>query len=243
MKEAFDKYVSNYDLDDENIKLKYNHSCRVMELSKKYATKLGFDKHDIELATAIGLLHDIGRFDQLKIYNTYNDAISFDHATYGNKILFEDNMIEKFYSNKDDYEIIRFAIENHNKLKIEDTDNEKALMHAKLIRDTDKLDILYLEGYLHELNIKATDDEISEKVIKKFMNHESILKEYRKNKNDSIVLTFSFAFDINYDVCLEEFKTNYKYYYEQIERNNKFKDIYKETIKYIDERIGNNVRC
>ena len=30
MLEAFDKYVSNYDLNDEKIKLKYNHSIRVM---------------------------------------------------------------------------------------------------------------------------------------------------------------------------------------------------------------------
>ena len=32
---AFDKYVSNYDLSNELIKLKYDHSYRVMELSIK----------------------------------------------------------------------------------------------------------------------------------------------------------------------------------------------------------------
>ena len=38
----FDDYVSNYDLNDINIKLKYNHSYRVMSLSKKYSKKIGF---------------------------------------------------------------------------------------------------------------------------------------------------------------------------------------------------------
>ena len=242
MTEEFDKYVFNYDMNNSNIKRKYEHSYRVMELSKKYATILGFNKHDIELATIIGLLHDIGRFEQIKQYNTFDDSKSFDHATYGNKVLFEDNLIEKFYSNKDDYEIIRFAIENHNKLKIEETNNEKALMHAKLIRDTDKLDIIYLMGYLKEYDIETTDDNISEEVLNEFNNHKSILKESRKNKNDYIVLMFSFAFDINYDECLEEFKTNFKYYYDRVEKNNKFKNIYNETIKYINERIGRNVR-
>ena len=37
-----------------------------MKLSKKYAKKLGYDEHDVKLATLIGLFHDIGRFEQLK---------------------------------------------------------------------------------------------------------------------------------------------------------------------------------
>ena len=32
--DAFDKYVNNFDLDDKDIQLKYNHSYRVADLSK-----------------------------------------------------------------------------------------------------------------------------------------------------------------------------------------------------------------
>ena len=39
MIEAFKKYVGNYDMEVRGIKLKYEHSFRVMELSKKYAEK------------------------------------------------------------------------------------------------------------------------------------------------------------------------------------------------------------
>ena len=85
MKEEFDKYVQNYDLNNIDIKRKYRHSYRVMNLSKRYATLLGFSKEDIELATVIGLLHDIGRFEQLKVYHTYDDTKSIDHALYGSK--------------------------------------------------------------------------------------------------------------------------------------------------------------
>ena len=35
--QAFDEYVSHYDMNDENIALKYNHSYRVMELNERYA--------------------------------------------------------------------------------------------------------------------------------------------------------------------------------------------------------------
>lgn len=242
MKEVFEKYVQQFDMSNSSIKSKHEHSYRVMELSRKYAKILGFSEHDILLATLIGLFHDIGRFEQVKQYNTFDDSKSFDHATYGNKILFEEGLIEEIWDRKEDYEIIRFAIENHNKLTIENTTNEKALMHAKLIRDTDKLDIIYLEGYLKEYDIEPTDEEITDEVLKEFNNHQSILKESRKNKNDNIVLTFSFAFDINYDECLEEFKTNFKYFYDRVEKDDIFKNIYEEVIKYIDERIDKCAR-
>ena len=239
---VFDDYVKNYDLNNRDIKLKYNHSYRVSKLSEKYSKLLGFSDEDVRLATIIGLFHDIGRFEQLKKYNTYNDSKSIDHAKLGVKILFEDNLIEKITDNKDDYEIIRYAIENHNKIKLTDINDERALMHAKLIRDTDKVDIVYVEGYLDELDIRSTNDELSKKVKEAFKNHETVLYEYEKNKNDAISVTFSYVFDVNNDIVLDELKQNYKYFYEKIDINNKFKEIYEETIKYIDERIEKNVR-
>ena len=83
LEDIFTEYVSSYDLTNSDIKLKYNHSLRVMALSEKYAKILNFSTEDIELAKVIGLLHDIGRFEQLKIYKTYSDINSIDHAEYG----------------------------------------------------------------------------------------------------------------------------------------------------------------
>jgi len=229
-------------MNNSDIKLKYNHSYRVMKLSEKYSKLLGYSENDIKLATIIGLFHDIGRFEQLRKYNTYNDKNSIDHAMLGSKILFEDHLIDKITNNKEEQEIIKFAIENHNRFEIEKTDNKKALMHAKLIRDTDKLDIIYVEGFLDELELRSTNDEISSEVKKAIMNHKNVVYDLVKNKNDSIATYFSYVFNINNDIVLKELKQNYKYYYETIDVTNKFKEIYEEVIKYIDERIDNNVR-
>lgn len=242
MLEEFDKYVSNYNLEDINIKLKYNHSYRVMKLSEKYATMLGFSEYDIKLATVIGLLHDIGRFEQLKVYHTYEDAISIDHALYGIKELFEKGHIKKFWKNEEDYELIRFAIYNHNKFKIEKTEDERILMHTHLIRDTDKIDIMFLLGYLKELDLKADDSEISEDMITSARNHKQAIINKALNNNDNIAKHFAFAFDIYNDICLEEFKSNMEYFYNQVEKNNTFKEIYEITLNYINERMDKNVR-
>ena len=238
----FDDYVSNYDMNNEKIKLKYNHSYRVMNLSEKYAKILGFNEEDITIAKVIGLLHDIGRFEQLKIYDTFSDLKSIDHASLGVKLLFENNLIKNFYDKEEDYEIIKFAIENHNKKEIQVIDDERAMKHAKLIRDTDKIDIIYLEGKLKELDIKPTDDKLSDVIINAIKNHISVDRKDIKTINDSLANNFIFAFDINYDECLEEIKENYKYYYERFNVNNIFDYVYSEILKYIDERIDKNVR-
>lgn len=241
MVEEFEKYVNIYDLTKEKIILKKNHSIRVMNLCVKYAKKLGFNDEDISLAKVIGLLHDIGRFEQLKEFNSFDDS-NIDHADLGVKILFEEGLIKNFWSNKEDYELIEFAIKNHNKMKIEKTTNERYLKFAKLIRDIDKMDIIYLLGYLSELDTKPSNDLINPKIINSIKNHE--LSNYKdiKNINDSIALKFAYTYDINYDECLEEFKQNLYYFYKQINFDERFKEIFEIVNKYIDGRIDKYVR-
>ena len=134
MIQEFNEYVSNYDMSNINIKFKYSHSLRVRSLNKIYAKLLNFPEEDIALAELIGLLHDIGRFEQIRIYNSINDHETIDHADLGIKILFEDGLIKKFWSNEEDYEIIKFAIKNHNKYEIPVVDDARMLKQAKLIR-------------------------------------------------------------------------------------------------------------
>lgn len=242
MLEEFKKYVSNYDLNNEKIKLKYDHSLRVMELSKKYSEILGFNNEDIKLATLIGLLHDFGRFEQLKIYDTYDDSKSIDHADYSVEQLFDLGKIKNYTNDEENYEIIKFAIKNHNKLYIEDTIDNKKLMHAKLIRDTDKIDILFILANYNNLNLNCTNDEVSENVKKSLKKHVSVKHNDIKNENDKICLYFSYVFDINNDICLKEIKTLLEKFYITINGKLKLKEIYDEIINYIDERIEKNVR-
>lgn len=242
MIEEFEKYVNNYDLNNIKIKLKYDHSIRVMELSYKYSRKLGFSDYDVKLATLIGLLHDIGRFEQLKQYDSFNDSKTVDHASLGVKILFDDGLIEKFWSNKDDYELIKLAIENHNKFKIENITNERIMKHIKLIRDTDKIDIMHVYGISDELKIRGTLESISDNVLNSINENKQVLSIDIKNENDQISLAFAMAFDINYDECLEEFKTNLNKFYNNLDYKEKLKDIINIVNRYIDERVNKYVR-
>lgn len=241
MLEEFKKYVSNYDLNNELIKLKYEHSLRVMNLARKYAKMLGFNKKETELATLIGLLHDYGRFEQIRVYNSFNDRKTIDHADLGIQILFDDGEIRKYTNNEKDYELIEFAIKNHNKYEIEEIDNKNYLKQAKLIRDIDKIDILYINYSSETYQLIPSDDEISVEVISDIINHKIISYKNVKNINDQICIYFSYAFDIYNDICLEEVRKNIENMYVAL-NNKKFEKVKDIVLEYIDERMNENVR-
>ena len=147
-KKAFAEYVKNYDIENDKIRLKVEHIERVSQTAKKLATKLELEDEDIKLAELIGLLHDIGRFEQLKQYNTFVDRNSINHGEFGVHVLFnkKDGIIRNFIEDKQYDDIIKKAILNHNKdvIDIPKDLTPRELLHTKVIRDSDKIDILNL---------------------------------------------------------------------------------------------------
>ena len=85
---AFDAYVAPYDTANPRIALKVEHTLRVAELSERIAREAGFTPAGIDLAWLCGLLHDIGRFEQLRRWDTFSDAASTSHAALGVEVLF-----------------------------------------------------------------------------------------------------------------------------------------------------------
>lgn len=94
-KQAFEEYISSYDRADGKIELKVVHTFRVNGLSERIATELGLCEEDIDIAWLIGLLHDIGRFEQIKDFGTFDDSVSVDHAKYGVKLLFPEAVAKR----------------------------------------------------------------------------------------------------------------------------------------------------
>ena len=203
-KRVFKEYVSNYNLQDGKIALKVAHILRVSELSKKIATSLNLSEEDIKLAELIGLLHDIGRFEQVRRYNTFIDKISINHGEYGARILFEDNLIEKFNVDEKYYKIIKTAILNHNRSKIEDNLTEQELLHSKIIRDADKLDCFYVlltDDIKNTYGCSAEDmqnETFSSEIIREFKEDRMIDYKKRATYGDIWISHMAYVFDFYY---------------------------------------------
>ena len=240
VKEAFDKYVSDFDFKVDGIEYKYYHSYRVQKYSEKISDILNLGLKDKKLASDIGLLHDIGRFHQLEKYNSFCDK-KFDHADYGAKILFEDNLILNYDINKCDYEIVKKAIRNHNKYQIEDGLNERELFFAKLVRDADKIDILNAFSSIRVLEICECDEEISPSVREEFFNNITVRNVNVKNKNDKIISMLAFLFDINFEVSYRIIKEEdfINKFYDAIKHKEIFKEYFDYANKYLDEVLKN----
>ena len=240
VKEAFDKYVSDFDFKVDGIEYKYYHSYRVQKYSEKISDMLNLGLKDKKLASDIGLLHDIGRFHQLEKYNSFCDK-KFDHADYGAKILFEDNLILNYDINKCDYEIVKKAIRNHNKYQIEDGLNERELFFAKLVRDADKIDILNAFSSIRVLEICECDEEISPSVREEFFNNITVRNVNVKNKNDKIISMLAFLFDINFEVSYRIIKEEdfINKFYDAIKHKEIFKEYFDYANKYLDEVLRN----
>ena len=209
--ESFKDYLKAYNLEDGNIKLKVKHTYEVVKKSEYISRGLGLNEENIELAKVIALLHDIGRFEQVKQTNDFLDNTGFDHADYGVKILFEDNLIKKFVEDSQYDNIIKQSIYNHNKYKIEEGLNKLELLHSKIIRDADKLDNFRVKETEHFKNIFPSKynsetinyEQVSQQVYQDFMKHKCIKLEDRKTQIDYWVCVIAFIFDLNFSISLK----------------------------------------
>lgn len=235
----FDEYTQSYDMTVPEIEYKYHHSYRVMDNMVVIAKSLNLPVKDIELAKCIGLLHDIGRFEQFTKYHTFKDN-EIDHGDYGEKMLRENNALSHFNIDKEDYEVVYTAIRNHNKFRIEDNLSKRGLLFSKMIRDADKLDVLYALGNPDiKWIIKEDAGTISCRVKNAFFDNRQAKSNGEENKNEDLVNLFALAYDIYFNVSYDIIK-NEQYYlkiYQRLHNQELFKPYFEHITKYIDERM------
>lgn len=213
---AFQAYVKNYDANDGKVHLKIVHTMKVAELSEMIARGIGEDEENVHLAKVIGLLHDIGRFEQLRRFHDFRDYLTVDHAQLGVEILKENHLIRAFVEDEKYDDTIFQAISNHNKYAIADGLNKNTLTHAKIIRDADKTDIfrVHIEDPVDDFLFIKVDEikqsKISKEIEKQFYEGHCIVSGGRKSVADVYVMRLAFMYDVNYVPALEYIqKQNY----------------------------------
>lgn len=207
-------YMKSFYTDDAEVQngilIKEKHTGYVTSNCIELAKNLNLSQHDIELAEIIGLFHDVGRFYQYQKYKTFNDAQSEDHAELALKVI--DDL--EFFNELDrkDFEVVRFAIQNHNKKEIAPTDDERKKLFAELIRDADKLDIYrVLEPYFAQENadkmpnfITGRDPAISPDFIENFVN--GVQTDYRKirTNGDRKIVRLMWIYNVNFQWTMKK---------------------------------------
>lgn len=143
-RKVFLRYAEQYDTKNTMTSHKIEHTLRVAELSMRFATAIGMAPEDICCAWFFGLLHDFGRFEQVRRFGTFVDSQSVDHAELSADILFCDGFIDHFPTEglpEDWRSMAEPVIRQHNKLNLSEDLDERTRRFANLLRDADKTDI------------------------------------------------------------------------------------------------------
>ena len=132
------------------MELKLVHTMKVVEAAKLIAAGEGFDARTARCCEAAALLHDTGRYEQLRRYNTFRDSESVDHAVFSHDIVAEKGWLDGW----EDRDAILAAVLVHNRRDIPAEGMDAlALACARTVRDADKLDIFRVL----EDQVKTTD--------------------------------------------------------------------------------------
>jgi hypothetical protein len=209
----FDDYASRFHSPnkeiEKNIILKLNHTIRVCDNISRIAGSLHLTHSEVAMAEVLALLHDVGRFEQLKQYGGFNDRI-IDHAALGLKVLNSSGVLQSLP--KEERHLIQRVVWLHNKYAIPGTEKADRLLFARLVRDADKLDILgiiaeHFENRDDNPN-KELDFGLGEKAgftrqaVDDILNGKMVRIEGLRSLNDMRLMYLSWVFDINFPITL-----------------------------------------
>lgn len=240
-------YKSATSLLQKNLDLKVIHIERVISNSEKIANSLFLEPDQINLAKTIGLLHDVGRFEQMLKYETFNDSESVDHAQLGVSIIEEQNWLAEI--NPTIVDTILKAVANHNKIELPENLSEEELLYCKIIRDADKLDILSIaineysyqnrdKNELFSYQLKDTP-VASKKIVNRIMSEKLPLKKDLQTITDFKLLQLAFVYDLNFKKSYSMINDQQllKKLFDTMPKSDQMFDIYRKVRIYFENKL------
>lgn len=192
----FEQYVRKYDMNNINIKAKYFHSLKVMEIAKEIASGLGiFDEEEVAVCEFIGLFHEIGNFS--KTPNYHIDGDSEDSYQRTMEILFNKGLIREITKETKYDTIIKKAIFAYDKNGFPSDITEKEKHMCAIIKDAHNVD-----SFRVFVNYPYVDTRItsypSNLVYNDFKSFKTISPKMSENNADSVLVIISNMYSFNY---------------------------------------------
>lgn len=206
----FAGYVDGYlDLDPEgvkNIRLKEEHTAKVVAVMELLAAGERLTPSETCLACAVALLHDVGRFPQYRRWRTFRDSESDNHARLGLEVIRQHRVLD--HLSADERLLIEEAVRFHNLLALPTKFASATDRYIRMIRDADKLDIWRVfEEYFRQppaerasavgLGLPDRAGEITADCLAALRDGSVVRLETVRVLNDFILLQLSWAYDLN----------------------------------------------
>ena len=239
----FEQYVRKYDMNNVNIKSRYFHSLKVMEIAKELATGLGiFSEEEVAVIELISLFHEIGNFSKTPNYHINEEDEDISEKSLD--ILFNKGILRDISKDTTYDDIIKMAIYGIDRNGFARGIDEKTRHICAIVKDAHNLDSFRLF-----VNYPYVDTRINEYpkalVYNDFKKFKTINTKVCENNSDSVLALLS-----------KMYSFNYKYSYYLLKQNNYvatlfdmltfenddvqkfFKQLTMVLNNYIDKRIG-----
>lgn len=255
LKRWFTEYVGSFytsgadDFLDKHVRLKEEHTARVCQEMRYLTHGLGLCEEDEHLAQATALLHDAGRFEQIRTYRTYADPKSVNHGVLGVEVLDKEGPLKDL--SRDEQAILKTAVQWHGAKAMPEGLDERTALFCKLVRDADKLDVLgllinsftrYYDDPEHfDLELEFPDlPQVSEHVIAALLRRELVDYRQIQTLHDAQLVLLGWIYDINFTAALRRIAE--KKYLEQIAAFLPDLPQVRQAVKHVMDDLKNRIR-
>jgi hypothetical protein len=207
----FDSYVEPFlETDDEgvkNIRLKIEHTRKVCEAMTQLSSGENLSENESYIASAVALLHDVGRFPQYRRWRTFRDSESDNHARLAIDVIRDEQILTGIEPSEQ--LLIEEAVRFHNVLEPPVTIKSPTRRYINLIRDADKLDIwrIFVEllalppeerASAATLGLADLPDTVSDTCIAALNSGSVVHLDTTTCFNDFKLLQISWVYDLNF---------------------------------------------
>ena len=198
---------------DRHIRLKREHSLRVLAEAERIADSLDLQGEQAALARLGALYHDVGRFTQYRLRRTFKDDDQVNHGRLGSRVLGATDALDGLPRRLAVQ--VRGVAAMHNRKQLPgrlDPDLERAV---RLVRDSDKLDIVTIMlPYLRPggeksdvvtLHVADEPDRFNPDLVRTILGGQSGEYAAMRTLNDITILLLSWVHDLNFPASRRAF--------------------------------------
>jgi len=204
--EQVKRYLSKDNFIQMNVELKKEHTLRVCKIISELFKDPDINRPDIKVAETSALFHDLGRFEQIHRYGTFDDRLSDDHARMSVDLLKKAGILSRLP--EEESSLINKVILYHNLRFLPNDESSDCLLYSRLLRDADKLDILDVVTHYYEDRERGHNPAMelglrdgprySSRIIEVMSDHVCVDRKDVETLNDLKLLQLSWVFDINF---------------------------------------------
>lgn len=202
----FEQYVRKYDMNNVNIKSKYFHSLKVMEMCKELASGLDIlNEEDVAVCELLGLFHEIGSFSKTPDFHIDDEVEDYYDKTID--ILFNKKLIREISPDNKYDNTIKLALFAYNKEGFPSDITAKEKYIIAILKDAHKLDsfrVFESSPYV-DTRIKSYPSNL---VYEDFKKYKTISPKMSDNSADSVLVVLSNMYSFSYRYSYYVLKQN-----------------------------------